>query len=118
LLGRVSFERSRAWVGETDTGADPRANRGYVAIGRERVTQSSDEAEIASLRAKAPDCKETMEIGRDWDATWQNRWPQESDAPGFKPTMLAFYQVWRSSQTLDVVLAVTLARRVTTSTCL
>lgn len=33
-----------------------------------------------------------MEIGRDWDVTWKNQWPQESDAPRFKETMLGFYQ--------------------------
>ncbi|EJD01010.1 Clavaminate synthase-like protein [Fomitiporia mediterranea MF3/22] len=71
---------------------DPRANRGYVQQGRERVTQSNDASEIAAMRAKAPDCKETMEIGRDWDATWKNRWPQESDCPGFRDTMLKFFQ--------------------------
>jgi isopenicillin N synthase-like dioxygenase len=75
------------------TAADPRANRGYVAIGRERVTQSSDAGEIAALRSSAPDYKETIEIGRDWDTVWRNRWPQETDVPGFKQTMLAFYQV-------------------------
>ena len=72
---------------------DPRSNRGYVKIGRERVTQSSNAAEIAELRAKAPDSKESMEIGRDWDSEWVNQWPQENDAPGFKKTMLEFYQV-------------------------
>lgn len=32
-----------------------------------------------------------MEIGRDWDATWKNQWPQEHDVPGFKTTMLDFF---------------------------
>ncbi|KAJ3822517.1 hypothetical protein F5878DRAFT_629272 [Lentinula raphanica] len=71
---------------------DPRSNRGYVQIGRERVTQSADAAEILALREKAPDFKESMEIGRDWDSEWKNQWPQESDAPGFKRTMLDFFQ--------------------------
>ncbi|KAG6335108.1 hypothetical protein ID866_3977 [Astraeus odoratus] len=71
---------------------DPRANRGYVKVGRERVTQSSDAAEIAALRKTAPDTKETMEIGRDWDPVWKNKWPKESDLPGFKSTMLQFFQ--------------------------
>ena len=57
------------------------------------MTNSQDEAEIARLRASAPDYKETMEIGRDWDSTWKNMWPQESDVPGFKVFMLDFYQV-------------------------
>ncbi|KAI0053649.1 Clavaminate synthase-like protein [Auriscalpium vulgare] len=71
---------------------DPRSNRGYVKIGRERVTQSDDPDEIAALRAKAPDYKETMEIGRDWDETWKNQWPQESDVPAFRETMMHFFQ--------------------------
>ena len=72
---------------------DPRSNRGFVQKGRERVTQSKDATEIAKLREKAPDFKETMEIGRDWDAAWKNKWPQEKDCPAFKDTMLRFFQV-------------------------
>jgi isopenicillin N synthase-like dioxygenase len=71
----------------------PRANRGYVKIGRERVTQSSDPAEIAELRKKSPDSKESIEIGYEWHNTWKNHWPQEGDAPGFKQTMMSFFQV-------------------------
>ncbi|KAJ7167470.1 hypothetical protein C8R46DRAFT_1093102 [Mycena filopes] len=70
---------------------DPRSNRGYVKVGRERVTQATDAAEIAALRAKAPDFKETMEIGRDWDSVWKNQWPPEAVAPHFKETMLDFF---------------------------
>ncbi|KAJ3531512.1 hypothetical protein NM688_g7563 [Phlebia brevispora] len=81
-----AFEKAKlAWE-------DPRSNRGYVQIGRERVTQSADLNEIAQLRAKAPDFKESMEIGRDWDETWKNQWPLESDVPRFKQTMLDFYK--------------------------
>ena len=76
-----------AWV-------DPRSNRGYLKVGRERATtQSSDAAGIAELRSTAFDTKETMEIGRDWDKTWNNRWPQEDDVPGFRQPMLSFFQV-------------------------
>ncbi|KAG8965047.1 hypothetical protein FRC03_001002 [Tulasnella sp. 419] len=71
---------------------DPRANRGYVQKGRERVTQSADANEIAELRSKAPDYKESMEIGRDWDPTWRNHWPAENDCPDFKSTFLKFFQ--------------------------
>ncbi|KIJ56760.1 hypothetical protein M422DRAFT_149016 [Sphaerobolus stellatus SS14] len=71
---------------------DPRANRGYVAKGRERVTQSADAAEIAAMRAKAPDFKESMEIGRDWDPLYKNFWPEESELPGFKTTVKDFFQ--------------------------
>ena len=57
------------------------------------MTQAVDASEIASLRAKAPDFKESMEIGRDWDSDWKNMWPEENVAPGFKSTMLDFYAV-------------------------
>ncbi|EJF62419.1 Clavaminate synthase-like protein [Dichomitus squalens LYAD-421 SS1] len=71
---------------------DPRANRGFVQVGRERVTQSADADEIKQLREKAPDYKESMEIGRDWDTTYKNYWPREEDAPGFRRAMLGFFQ--------------------------
>ncbi|OJT13298.1 hypothetical protein TRAPUB_10064 [Trametes pubescens] len=79
---------------------DPRANRGFVQVGRERVTQSADLEEIKKLREKAPDYKETMEIGRDWDATYKNYWPAEGDAPGFRRTMLGFFQTCHELHTL------------------
>jgi len=71
---------------------DPRSNRGYVQQGRERVTQSTNAEEIALLRSKAPDAKESMEIGRDWGTVWKNKWPREDAVPGFKSTMLDFFQ--------------------------
>lgn len=77
---------------------NPRSNRGYIKSGREYVTQSSDAAEIAELRNKSPNTKESIEIGREWDKTWRNHWPQESDAPGFKQTMLDFFQVCFQTQ--------------------
>ncbi|KAG2152457.1 hypothetical protein BD769DRAFT_1624036 [Suillus cothurnatus] len=71
---------------------DPKANRGYVQVGRERVTIAMDAAEIAALRAKAPDTKESMEIGREDHPTFSNKWPQETEVPEFKQTMLHFFQ--------------------------
>lgn len=71
-----------------------------MQIGRERVTQSADADEIAKLRAKAPDYKESMEIGRDWDVTWKNQWPEESLAPGFKSTMLDFFKTCHELHTV------------------
>jgi len=69
---------------------DPRANRGYVAQGRERVTNATDEKEIAALRETAPDYKESLEIGRELDKIWKNEWPTEEELPGFRQTMLEF----------------------------
>lgn len=82
---------------------DPRANRGYVKIGRERVTRSSDPAEIAELRKKAPDLKESIEIGYELDTIWKNKWLEEGDAPGFKQTILSFFQVRGCARFLSLV---------------
>lgn len=76
----------------------PRSNRGYVRIGRERVTQSADAAEIAKMRESAPDYKESMEIGREADAEWKNMWPKESEAPEFRGTILGFFQTCHELQ--------------------
>ena len=38
-----------------------------------------------------------MEIGRDWDPLYKNKWPQEKDCPEFKSTMIDFFKVRRLS---------------------
>lgn len=68
--------------------AAPRANRGYVATGRERVTNVTDDSEIAKLRQAAPDVKESLEIGREVDPEFTNFWPTEAELPEFRATML------------------------------
>lgn len=76
----------------------PESNRGYVASGREKVTQSSDAAEIARLRTHSPDLKESMEIGREDVPGLPNQWPVgpgfENDADGaeFTSFMTSFFQ--------------------------
>jgi isopenicillin N synthase-like dioxygenase len=77
---------------------NPRSNRGYIKVGREYVTQYDDGSGTGEVRNKPPNTKESMEIGRDWDKTRRNRWPQESDVPGFKQTMLDFFQVCRKTR--------------------
>lgn len=80
---------------------DPKANRGYVQVGRERVaTASLNAAEIAALRIKAPDTKESMEIGRENHPTFSNKWPQETEVPEFKQTMLHFFQTCHEVHTM------------------
>jgi len=86
---------------------DPRANRGYVKQGRERVTQSSDPDEIAELRRVAPDVKESIEIGNDADPVWRNHWPPPAVAPNFTPTMLQFYDICHELH-MDVLRAIAL----------
>ena len=71
----------------------PESNRGYVASGREKVSQSSDPEEIAKLRASNPDLKETMEIGREGVPGLPNQWPDRIDSQGedFTETMKSFF---------------------------
>ncbi|KAJ3110996.1 hypothetical protein HDU96_006096 [Phlyctochytrium bullatum] len=69
----------------------PESNRGYVAPGREKVTQLTDAAEVAKLREASPDLKESLEIGKEPSSDYQNRWPTH-DAQ-FRTTMMRFYDI-------------------------
>jgi isopenicillin N synthase-like dioxygenase len=71
----------------------PESNRGYVAFGREKVTQSADPEEIKRLRESNPDYKETMEIGRDGVEGMPNHWPDQFDEEGkeFTEVMKSFH---------------------------
>lgn len=64
----------------------PQSNRGYVAVGREK------------LHASIPDLKETMEIGLEGVEGLPNRWPDHLDDEGkdFKETMLSFFKVCKT----------------------
>ena len=69
------------------------ANRGYIATGRERVSQAAEAGRVEALRATNPDIKETMEIMREGVEDAPNRWPDHLDEEGkaFKRVMLSFY---------------------------
>jgi hypothetical protein len=69
----------------------PEANRGYVAQGREKVTDATDAEEIEQLRAaEGEDLKESLEIGREGEEGLPNHWP-EKDGEEFKASMLDFF---------------------------
>ncbi|CAG8109495.1 unnamed protein product [Penicillium olsonii] len=72
----------------------PQSNRGYVTIGREKLT-TVDETNGDTLRASAPDIKETMEIGREGVEGRPNHWPDKIDEEGkdFKETMQSFFEM-------------------------
>lgn len=69
------------------------ANRGYIATGKERVSQAAEAGRVEALRATNPDIKETMEIMREGVEDAPNRWPDHLDEEGkaFKRVMLSFY---------------------------
>lgn len=71
----------------------PEANRGYSAQGREKVTLV-DATDVEGMRTAAPDLKESLEIGRDDDTAYENRWPKEDgNITGFKGDMLGFFEL-------------------------
>ncbi|PGH36895.1 hypothetical protein GX50_00129 [[Emmonsia] crescens] len=71
----------------------PQSNRGYVARGREKVTQSLDKDEIKKMREAIPDLKESIEIGREDEDGCPNQWPDKIDDKGseFTGIMKAFF---------------------------
>jgi len=49
----------------------PESNRGYVAPGREKVSRLLSQEEIDKIRQKAPDLKESLEIGKEPSDNYQ-----------------------------------------------
>ncbi|KAJ5705832.1 hypothetical protein N7536_001521 [Penicillium majusculum] len=76
----------------------PQSNRGYVAIGREKLTTVDETTGVETLRASAPDIKETMELGREGVEGLPNRWPDHLDDEGkhFKETMQSFFEMGKT----------------------
>ena len=71
-----------------------RSNRGYVCMGREKVSDGKTKDEVAKDRAgEGEDLKESFEIGREGEEGHPNRWPDHLDREGaeFKLTMQIFW---------------------------
>ncbi|KAH8892672.1 thymine dioxygenase [Thozetella sp. PMI_491] len=71
------------------------ANRGYSRLSSEKATNVSASADIAALRAQAPDLKESLEMGSEPgqgypDKPFENPWPEK--LPGFRPAMVDFFK--------------------------
>ncbi|KAJ5558402.1 hypothetical protein N7535_008612 [Penicillium sp. DV-2018c] len=74
----------------------PQSNRGYVAIGREKLfnVEDKDDVDVDTLRSSAPDIKESMEIGREGVEGLPNRWPDhDEEGKAFKKTMQSFFEM-------------------------
>ena len=73
-----------------------KANRGYTAHGREKVTQLTEKDDVEALRQAVPDLKESLEIGREGQENCPNMWvPEDMDGGWggkFKTEMLEFFQ--------------------------
>ena len=72
----------------------PEANRGYVAPGREKVSQGMTVEEVKKDRENNPDLKESIEIGREGVEGQPNHWPNfPGDVEGahFTEVMQAFW---------------------------
>lgn len=92
-----TFQQSAAFFARPLTQKDalawttPEANRGYVAQGREKVTDATDPDEIEQLRAaEGEDLKESLEIGREEEEGHPNHWPK-AEGQEFKDSMLDFF---------------------------
>ncbi|GAA5988212.1 hypothetical protein JCM10908_002114 [Rhodotorula pacifica] len=70
-----------------------KANRGYLAFGREQASLSKDPNQIEAEREANKDQKETFEIGNDADPEHPEHWPNEEDLPGFRTTMNRFHRL-------------------------
>ena len=75
----------------------PRANRGYVTHGREKVSALVSKDEVEKLKAQVPDLKESFEIGREGEEGLPNNWPS-GDAEGekFKEVMISFHDTCKA----------------------
>ncbi|KAI4236435.1 MAG: hypothetical protein L6R40_006145 [Gallowayella cf. fulva] len=70
------------------------SNRGYLKMGREKLSRALTTAEVAKEREKGgEDMKETLDIGREDEEGNPNRWPEDFDEHGavFARTMQDFF---------------------------
>lgn len=89
----ASFFKRPAAQKEQLAWTTPEANRGYIAHGREKVSDASGD-EVTKLReTEGQDLKESLEIGREGEEGHPNSWPDGLDQEGveFKRHMLEFF---------------------------
>ncbi|KAH7920281.1 flavonol synthase/flavanone 3-hydroxylase [Leucogyrophana mollusca] len=84
-------------------------HRGYSGVGVEQVSQMVfDPNELADIRSKALDFKESFDFGNEDSTRLQNIWPPEEDLPGFREQAVAFFKVCREFQTSKILPALAL----------
>ncbi|KAL4074476.1 hypothetical protein V8B97DRAFT_1868543 [Scleroderma yunnanense] len=86
-----------------------RKHRGYSGIGVEQISHEVfDSNELPSLRKKAPDFKESFDIGRADSPHVENVWLPEEQLPGFREAALSFFYTCRSFQVNKLMKALSL----------
>lgn len=72
---------------------DPAANRGYLRQGREKLVPPDDGRASAdsTVRKEIVELKESFEIGREPDDTYENHWPEDGAVDGFREEMMGFF---------------------------
>ncbi|KII88339.1 hypothetical protein PLICRDRAFT_698734 [Plicaturopsis crispa FD-325 SS-3] len=74
-------------------------HRGYSAVGVEQVSQMVfDPSELAAIRSRAPDFKESFDTGYEYSPRVQNVWLPEEDLPGFRAYAMDFFAECRKFQ--------------------
>ncbi|KAI9740255.1 MAG: hypothetical protein M1834_004833 [Cirrosporium novae-zelandiae] len=71
----------------------PQSNRGYVVMGREKVSRLTTKEDVEKMRGSNPDLKESFEIGREDTPGFKNNWPTSPDPADttFTQTMQSFF---------------------------
>lgn len=81
----------------------PAVHRGYSYPGLEKVSQyAGGEEEVGEQLRDITDCKESYEIGSEWNHDQPNVWLPESTLPGFKQSTSQFY--WKCNEVAQSIL--------------
>ncbi|KAF9227970.1 Clavaminate synthase-like protein [Gyrodon lividus] len=84
-------------------------HRGYSAVGVEQVSQMVfDPTELAAIRQRAPDFKESFDMGPTENARIDNVWLSDSYLPGFRGATISFFDACRTFQMRKLMRALSL----------
>jgi isopenicillin N synthase-like dioxygenase len=81
----------------------PAVHRGYSHPGLEKVSQyAGGKEEVGEQLREVADCKESYEIGSEWNREQRNVWLPETTLPGFKQATSHFY--WKCNEAAQSIL--------------
>ncbi|KIJ69413.1 hypothetical protein HYDPIDRAFT_106017 [Hydnomerulius pinastri MD-312] len=84
-------------------------HRGYSGVGVEQVSQMVfDPTELAAIRARAPDFKESFDLGCADNPRLENIWLPETCLPGFREAATSFFSICRAFQMEKLMRALSL----------